>query len=66
MTKEERLKHLKHCLEVYQERLANKEEDNFCNRKLGYRNACLRRERLRGHIKDLQKEIKELEDDRNY
>lgn len=66
MTKEERLKQLRHSLEVYQKRLDNKEEDNFCNRKLGYRNACLRRERLRGHIKDLQKEIKELEDDRNY
>lgn len=66
MTKEERLKQLRHSLEVYQKRLDDKEEDNFCNRKLGYRNACLRRERLRGHIKDLQKEIKELEDDRNY
>lgn len=63
MTKEERLKQLRHSLEVYQKRLDDKEEDNFCNRKLGYRNACLRRERLRGHIKDLQKEIKELEDE---
>lgn len=63
MTKEERLKQLRHSLEVYQKRLDNKEEDNFCNRKLGYRNAGLRRERLRGHIKELQKEIKELEDE---
>ena len=63
MTKEERSKQLKHCLEVYQERLANKEEDNFCSRKFGYRNAGLRRERLRRHIKDLQKEIKELENE---
>ena len=63
MTKAERLKQLRHSLEVYQKRLDDKEEDNFCNRKLGYRNACLRRERLRGHIKDLQKEIKELEDE---
>lgn len=63
MTKEEKLKHLKHCLKVYQERLANKEEENFCSRKLGYRNAGLRRERLRGHIKELQKAIKELEDE---
>lgn len=63
MTKEERLKQLRHSLEVYQKRLDDKEEDNFCNRKLGYRNAGLRRERLRRRIKELQKEIKELEDD---
>ena len=63
MTKEESLKHIKHSLEVYQKRLDNKEEDNFCKRKLGYRNAGLRRERLRGHIKELQEKIKELEDD---
>ena len=63
MTKEERLKQHRHSLEVYQERLDNKEEDNFCNRKLCYRNAGLRRERLRRHIKELQKEIKELENE---
>ena len=43
-----------------------KKKITFAIAKLGYRNAGLRRERLRRHIKELQKEIKELEDDRNY
>lgn len=63
MTKEEKLQQLRHSLEIYQERLANKEEDSFCKQKSGYRNAGLRRERLRKHVEELQKEIKELEDE---
>lgn len=39
MEKEELLKHYRHSLEVYQDRLADSEEDKFYTKVHGYRNA---------------------------
>lgn len=66
MTKEELLKHYRHSLEVYQERLADSEEDKFYMKVHGYRNASYRKELLVKKINEIKKIIKELEDDRNY
>lgn len=63
MTKEELLKHYRHSLEVYQCRLADKEEDKFYIKVHGYRNACYRKEMLVKKINEIKKIIKELEDE---
>ena len=62
MEKEELLKHYRHSLEVYQDRLANSEEDKFYTRVHGYRNAAHRKEPLVMKINEIKKKIKELED----
>lgn len=62
MEKEELLKHYRHSLEVYQDRLANSEEDKFYNRVHGYRSAAHRKELLVMKINEIKKKIKELED----
>ena len=66
MEKEELLKHYRHSLEVYQDRLADSEEDKFYMKVHGYRNASYRKEQLVIRINEIKKIIKELEDDRNY
>lgn len=66
MEKEELLKHYRHSLEVYQDRLADSEEDKFYMKVHGYRNASYRKELLVIRINEIKKIIKELEDDRNY
>ena len=63
MEKEELLKHYRHSLEVYQDRLANSEEDKFYTRVHGYRNASYRKELLVKKINETKKKIKELEDE---
>ena len=62
MEKEELLKHYRHSLEVYQDRLANSEEDKFYTRVHGYRTAAHRKELLVMKINEIKKKIKELED----
>ncbi|RKV82986.1 MAG: hypothetical protein D8H99_44595 [Streptococcus sp.] len=62
MEKEELLKHYRHSLEVYQDRLANSEEDKFYTRVHGYRSAAHRKELLVMKINEIKKKIKELED----
>jgi hypothetical protein len=62
MGKEELLKHYRHSLEVYQDRLANSEEDKFYTRVHGYRSAAHRKELLVMKINEIKKKIKELED----
>ena len=66
MEKEELLKHYRHSLEVYQDRLADSEEDKFYMKVHGYRNASYHKELLVIRINEIKKIIKELEDDRNY
>lgn len=63
MTKGELLKHYRHSLEVYQDRLADSEEDKFCMKVHGYRNASYRKELLVKKINEIKKIIKELEDE---
>lgn len=63
MIKEEILKHYRHSLEVYQNRLADKEEDKFYMKVHGYRNASYRKELLVRKINEIKKIIKELEDE---
>ena len=62
MEKEELLKHYRHSLEVYQDRLANSEEDKFYTKVHGYRSAAHRKELLVMKINEIKKKIKELED----
>nr|DAU93375.1 MAG TPA: hypothetical protein [Caudoviricetes sp.] len=62
MEKEELLKHYRHSLEVYQDRLANNEEEKFYTRVHGYRSAAHRKELLVMKINEIKKKIKELED----
>lgn len=62
MEKEELLKHYRHSLEEYQDRLANSEEDKFYTRVHGYRSAAHRKELLVMKINEIKKKIKELED----
>lgn len=63
MEKEELLKHYRHSLEVYQDRLADSEEDKFYMKVHGYRNAFYRKELLVKKINEIKKMIKELEDE---
>lgn len=63
MSKDETLKQYRHSLEVYQNRLADKEEDKFYMKVHGYRNACYRKEMLVKKINEAKKKIKELEDE---
>lgn len=63
MSKEEILKQYQHSLEVYQNRLADKEEDKFYMKVHRYRNACYRKEMLVKKINEAKKKIKELEDE---
>ena len=63
MEKEELLKHYRHSLEVYQDRLADSEEDKFYMKVHGYRNASYRKELLVIRINEIKKIIKELEDE---
>lgn len=60
MEKEELLKHYRHSLEVYQDRLADSEEDKFYMKVHGYRNASYRKELLVMKINEIKKKIKEL------
>lgn len=63
MKKEELLKHYRHSLEVYQDRLADSEEDAFYRKVHGYRSATHRKEFLVKKINEIKKKIKELEDE---
>ena len=63
MEKEELLKHYQHSLEVYQDRLADSEEDAFYRKVHGYRNASYRKELLVIRSNEIKKKIKELEDE---
>ena len=63
MEKEELLKHYRHSLEVYQDRLADSEEDKFYMRVHGYRNDSYRKELLVKKINETKNKIKELEDE---
>lgn len=63
MSREEILKQYRHSLEVYQDRLANSEEDKFYTRVHGYRSAAHRKELLVMKINEIKKKIKELEDE---